>query len=122
MRATGRRMTMSFGGLDAISTTAPEIRTPVTPGPTVRIPLSMRDHGVGMLRLRDGQATLWEELLPRELRLLSPELAAVARRAPVPPRRHGQRCAACRRRPHRRRLPPGVELLHQTTHLKMHRP
>jgi len=30
-----------------------------------------------MLRLRDGQATVWEELLPPEVRLLSPELAAV---------------------------------------------
>jgi IS5 family transposase len=30
-----------------------------------------------MLRLRDGQATVWEELLPEEGRLLSPELAAV---------------------------------------------
>jgi transposase, IS5 family len=30
-----------------------------------------------MLRLRDGQSTLWEELLPAEARLLSAELAAV---------------------------------------------
>ena len=30
-----------------------------------------------MLRLRDGQAVLWEELLPAEVRLLSPELQAV---------------------------------------------
>jgi hypothetical protein len=30
-----------------------------------------------MLRLRDGQSTLWEELLPAEARLLSTELAAV---------------------------------------------
>jgi hypothetical protein len=30
-----------------------------------------------MLRLRDGQATVSEELLPPEERLLSPELAAV---------------------------------------------
>jgi len=30
-----------------------------------------------MLRLRDGQGTVWEELLPPEVRLLSPELAAV---------------------------------------------
>src|ERR1044072_5469876 len=30
-----------------------------------------------MLRLRDGQATVWEELLPAEARLLSPELGAV---------------------------------------------
>jgi transposase, IS5 family len=30
-----------------------------------------------MLRLRDGQATVWEELLPPEVRLLSPELSAV---------------------------------------------
>jgi transposase, IS5 family len=30
-----------------------------------------------MLRLRDGQATVWEELLPEEVRLLSPELAEV---------------------------------------------
>jgi transposase, IS5 family len=32
-----------------------------------------------MLRLRDGQATVWEELLPAEVRLLSPELAAIDR-------------------------------------------
>src|SRR5580704_11949298 len=30
-----------------------------------------------MLRLRDGQSTVWEELLPAEARLLSAELAAV---------------------------------------------
>jgi len=30
-----------------------------------------------MLRLRDGQATVWDELLPPEVRLMSPELAAV---------------------------------------------
>src|SRR3989442_4798766 len=30
-----------------------------------------------MLRLRDGQATVWEELLPVEVRLLSPELSKV---------------------------------------------
>lgn len=30
-----------------------------------------------MLRLHDGQATLWEAMLPEELRLLSPELEAV---------------------------------------------
>jgi IS5 family transposase len=30
-----------------------------------------------MLRLRDGQATVWEELLPAEVRLLSPELSKV---------------------------------------------
>ena len=32
-----------------------------------------------MLRLRDGQATLWEELLPEEVQLLPPELAGVDR-------------------------------------------
>ena len=32
-----------------------------------------------MLRLRDGQATLWEQLLPEEIQLLAPELAAVDR-------------------------------------------
>jgi IS5 family transposase len=32
-----------------------------------------------MLRLRDGQATVWEELLPAEVRLLSAELAAIDR-------------------------------------------
>jgi len=30
-----------------------------------------------MLRLRDGQGTVWDELLPAEARVLSPELAAV---------------------------------------------
>ena len=30
-----------------------------------------------MLRLRDGQATVWEELLPEQVRLLSPELEAI---------------------------------------------
>src|SRR5438105_3341026 len=30
-----------------------------------------------MLRLRDGQATVWDELLPPEVRLVAPELAAV---------------------------------------------
>ncbi len=30
-----------------------------------------------MLRLRDSQAVLWEELLPPEARLLSDELAAI---------------------------------------------
>lgn len=30
-----------------------------------------------MLRLRDGQSTLWEALLPEEARLLSPELKAI---------------------------------------------
>jgi transposase, IS5 family len=30
-----------------------------------------------MLRLRDGQATVWEELLPEQVRLLSPELSKV---------------------------------------------
>lgn len=30
-----------------------------------------------MLRLRDGQSTVWEELLPAEARLLSTELVAV---------------------------------------------
>ena len=30
-----------------------------------------------MLSLRDGQATVWEELLPEQMRLLSPELGKV---------------------------------------------
>jgi IS5 family transposase len=30
-----------------------------------------------MLRLHDGQATLWEEMLPEVVRLLSDELSAV---------------------------------------------
>lgn len=30
-----------------------------------------------MLRLRDGQAIVWEELLPEQVRLLSPELEAI---------------------------------------------
>ena len=32
-----------------------------------------------MLRLRDGKATLWEQMLPGEIQLLAPELAAVDR-------------------------------------------
>ncbi|MDN5932331.1 MAG: ISNCY family transposase [Pseudonocardia sp.] len=32
-----------------------------------------------MLRLRDGQATLWEQMLPEEIRLVGPELEAVDR-------------------------------------------
>ena len=30
-----------------------------------------------MLRLHDGQATLWEQMLPDEIRLMGPELEAV---------------------------------------------
>ena len=30
-----------------------------------------------MLRLLDGQATLWEQLLPDEIRLMGPELEAI---------------------------------------------
>ena len=30
-----------------------------------------------MLRLRDGQGTLWDEFLPPEIRVLSEELAAI---------------------------------------------
>jgi IS5 family transposase len=49
----------------------------VTSDPTPRIPVSIGILGVEMLRLRDGQATVWEELLPEQVRLLSPELEAI---------------------------------------------
>lgn len=32
-----------------------------------------------MLRLRDGQLNLWEEILPQEVRILAPELATIDR-------------------------------------------
>ena len=51
----------------------------MTSEPAVRIPVSIRDSGVGMLRLRDAQATIWEEILPPEVMALSDELSAVDR-------------------------------------------
>ena len=44
------------------------------------MPVAMRVcGGSGMLRLHDGQATLWEQMLPAELQLMGPDLEAVDR-------------------------------------------